>query len=83
MDNVARDILMGRNFAGSRQQLKPYIRRLPQLNELKLNSVPNTIVTCRVCRGGGVIVNDHSNGLMDYEPCPACQKTRVMRTDRL
>ncbi len=82
MDQLTQAILKGNNYVGPAQRLKPYIHRLPGLNELHLTTV-NTVTTCRVCRGKRVIINHHSNGLMDYEPCPACGKTGIMDPRKL
>ena len=90
MNEFERHILKSPGYIGPSKMVNPYLRRMPQLHELNLTKVEGGIVTCRVCRGGRVIINHHSNGLMEYEPCGACadpvtkRPTGIMpvRTDR-
>ncbi len=79
MTPFERDILTGRNYVGRRIDMKPHLRPMPRL---RLMQTENTERTCRVCHGvnfgNGTIINDHSNGLMDREKCPACMGSRIM-----
>jgi hypothetical protein len=78
MNDFDRFILKGPNYIGPAQRIRPLLRRMPQLHELKLTQACAE-VTCRICRGARRIVNEHSNGLMDYEPCAACRDPRTGR----
>ena len=58
---------------GHYSQLGQY-RKLPKL---KLHSTMNTIVTCPVCRGGGVNSTQHKNGQVSLIMCPNCKGRKI------
>ena len=71
MDDFARHILKGPNYIGPASQLQQYNMPAPPLHTMKLQDT-SPVQACRVCRTQRRIVNQHSNGLMDFERCPAC-----------
>ena len=73
MDEFARHILKGANYAGTAKQLQKtgFYRPIAPLHALKLQQT-SPVQTCRVCRGARAIGNHHSNHLVDFERCPWC-----------
>jgi len=57
--------------------------------ELTLTKVPNTIITCRLCRGTKFVVTRHmhNNGLKlnsgDLTPCPNCGMTGIQKSTHI
>jgi len=71
MNEFDRDILKGPNYIGPANQMRYYQKPAPPLHSMKLQDT-SPIQACRICRTERKIVNHHSNGLMDFERCPAC-----------
>ncbi len=70
-------ILMKRCF----NKLAPYVRRLPQLSELTLTSVPNSFVRCKICYGKGfTFIRNRQLLTMDKVICPFCNGKREVST---
>ena len=53
------------------------IPRVPD-QALTLTKIPNTVITCRLCRGSKLVVVKHVSGRMDYNNCPTCRGTGIM-----
>ena len=51
--------------------------------ELKLTTVPDTIITCRVCRGSKQVAPKQQNGLITLVPCPNCNMTGIQKSDHI
>lgn len=55
--------------------------------ELTLTKVPNTIISCRLCRGSrfgdGVVANRYQDGTIDLIPCPNCDGTKIQKSDHI
>lgn len=49
--------------------------------ELNLTHVPNTIITCRVCRGTGIISSvNFGRNTVNTTVCPECKGTKIMHS---
>ena len=61
-------------------EMKKYYRPLPELSHLQ--SVPNTMIACRTCRGQRVIaVKSKYSYTITYKHCFACRGTGITHID--
>ncbi len=42
------------------QEMKPFFRRLPRLQDLKIQNPTNSVVCCRLCRGERLVAVESS-----------------------
>ncbi len=57
---------------------KPLYRRIPKIQDLKLTQVPNTEVTCRLCRGDSrVAISSDVSDTYRIRKCLFCNGSRV------
>ena len=78
MNSFAANIIRSKGYYGHINDVRPYIRKIPSLNEITITKVPNTLITCTHCQGGKYQLHEHVNGLLEYVPCPICNKQGVI-----
>lgn len=58
-------------------------------SKLTLSKIPNTIITCRLCRGSKYVVARGSDGMSnllnqgELVPCPNCLATGIQKSDHV
>lgn len=81
-DRIEPAIVNNYNYGGQLQRWTPD-------RELTLTKVPNTIITCRLCRGSKMVVTRHMDNygnkwnIGDLVPCPNCSMTGLQKSTHL
>lgn len=61
------------------QSMQPFFRQIPKITDLKLTSVGNSIVVCRLCRGTRLIATESSVfHSYTFKKCYVCNGSGVM-----
>lgn len=72
LSQYEKDLIKNPNYFGHISQIKPAVRRMPQVGEYKLTTVPNTWIKCTHCYGNKVEHQQSYTGHIVTRPCGIC-----------